>query len=68
VTMDNDGLTQVTQLMTQGVFSLVFLVLYFREQRAHEETRRALYATLREIAGLRHSLYTTNNPVALDST
>lgn len=55
------------QLVVQGVFSAVFLLLYFDERRArlrelelerqrHEETRKTLFEVLREVAGLRPTL------------
>ena len=46
----------VVQLATQGVFSVVFLMLYFQERKAHDETRKMLYETLREVSGLHRPL------------
>lgn len=53
--MDAD-LNSIVQLATQGLFSVVFLWLYMAERKSHEETRKMLYETLREIAGMRVSL------------
>lgn len=54
--MPEQQLSEIVQLATQGLFSVVFLWLYMTERKAHEETRRMLYETLREIAGLRVSI------------
>jgi len=47
------SIEQIIQYLLQGAFSAVFLGLFLREQRAHEETRRSYRADLRELAGLR---------------
>lgn len=54
--MPDEQLSSIVQLATQGLFSVVFLWLYMAERKSHEETRRVLYETLREVAGMRVSL------------
>lgn len=54
--MSDTDLSAIVQLATQGLFSVVFLWLYMTERKGHEETRKILYETLREIAGLRVAL------------
>jgi len=49
-------LNSIVQLATQGLFSVVFLWLYMAERKSHEETRKMLYETLREVAGMRFNL------------
>jgi len=49
-------LNAIVQLATQGLFSVVFLWLYMSERKAHEETRRMLFETVREVAGMRVNL------------
>lgn len=65
--MPEEQLNSIVQLATQGLFSIVFLVLYMQERKAHEETRKELYEVLREIAGLRISL-TTQSSTATEPT
>jgi hypothetical protein len=60
--LTNTDLNSLAQLATQGLFSVVFLWLYMQERKAHDETRKALYEVLREIAGLRVSLNKTDHP------
>lgn len=54
--MPETDLNAIVQLATQGLFSIVFLWLYMAERKSHEETRKMLYETLREVAGMRVSL------------
>lgn len=51
--MELEGITQVMELAGNLGFSVVFLWLFVREMRFHEETRREYRKDLREIAGLR---------------
>ena len=54
--MPDTDLNSIVQLATQGLFSVVFLWLYMAERKSHEETRKMLYETLREVAGMRFNL------------
>jgi len=47
------GLSEVLTLLVDFGTTAIFLWLFVREQRLHEETRRIYTADLREIAGLR---------------
>lgn len=60
--MPDQQLSALVQLAMQGSFSIVFLWLYMAERKAHEETRRVLYDTLREVAGMRVSLQLAQHP------
>jgi len=46
----------LVQLVAQGVFSVVFLVLFMAERKSHDETRKELYNVFREVAGLNRPL------------
>ena len=54
--MPETDLNSIVQLATQGLFSVVFLWLYMAERKSHEETRKMLYETLREVAGMRFNI------------
>jgi hypothetical protein len=54
--LNEADINSIIQLISQGVFSVVFIWLYFLERKAHDETRKALYEVLKEVAGLRVSL------------
>lgn len=54
-----DDLAQVVDLLAQFGQWAVFLWLFLRELRAHEQTRREHLADLREIAGMRANLSQT---------
>lgn len=63
--MPETDLNSIVQLATQGLFSVVFLWLYMAERKAHEETRKMLYETLREVAGMRVNLLTQRQQEAI---
>lgn len=51
--MEPESLTQIVELAGNLGFSVVFLWLFVRELRMHENTRLEYRKDLREIAGLR---------------
>lgn len=54
--MEIQTVQAIVELLMQFGFAGVFAYLYMLERKAHEETRRVLIETLREIAGLRAAL------------
>ena len=51
-----DDLTQIVDILSQLGYSALFLWLFIKEMRAHEQTRREHLEDLRDIAGMRSNL------------
>jgi len=57
------GLSEILTLVGQFGWSTIFLWLFVREQRLHNETRQLYVKDLREIAGVRSSMWQTEQLV-----